>query len=132
MVEVITRGGQSHPAPAAMGAQTMPEHSKDAVPATLPPQPVADTVHLATSEPFTRRSAPRWKAAKTPWRPTAETRELAANLRGKFPAMTQAELARRLGISATRLRQVERAEGPAERAHPINGADMPQRERVSA
>ena len=61
-------------------------------------------------------------------RSEAETRELAANLRTKFPEITQAELARQLGISATRLRQVERAEG----SHPINGNAVPQLEEVSA
>jgi hypothetical protein len=49
-------------------------------------------------------------------RSSAQTRELAAELRAKFPALTQAELARQLGISATRLRQVERTKGAGERS----------------
>jgi hypothetical protein len=58
-----------------------------------------------------------------------------ANVRrtsAKFPTISQAELARRLGISATRLRQVERTERSAERAQPINGSDVPERDKVAA
>jgi hypothetical protein len=78
------------------------------------------------------RPAPRTRAGKPKRRPIAETRERAAHLRAKFPEITQAELARQLGISATRLRQVEQAEASAERSHPINGNAVAQLEEVSA
>jgi ribosome-binding protein aMBF1 (putative translation factor) len=45
-------------------------------------------------------------------RPIEQTRDLIANVRANNPQISQAEVARRLGISATRLRQVERVEVP--------------------
>jgi Protein of unknown function (DUF2637) len=127
VVEVITRGGRGHAAaadPQAAGAQ-------DAAPATrepaTAPEPSPQEVPQRPTKP-----APRTRAGKPKRRPTAETRELAANLRAKFPAITRAELARQLGISATRLRQVERAEGSTELSHPINGSTVPPLKEVSS
>ena len=46
--------------------------------------------------------------------------------------ITLAELARKLGISATRLRQIDRAEPSAEPAQPVNGADVHEIDEDSA
>lgn len=69
----------------------------------------------ATSVPQVRAKRDRTSARRT----AAETRQLAAEVRAANPGATQAEVAALLGISATRLRQVEGAAVPAER---VNGA----------
>ncbi|HKT05070.1 MAG TPA: hypothetical protein VJT31_36605, partial [Rugosimonospora sp.] len=56
---------------------------------------------------------------RSPGRTAEETRALAAQLRTEQPGLTQAELAKLLGISATRLRAVERAA-----AGPVNGTEV--------
>jgi len=56
------------------------------------------------------------KAEGSPRRSAAQTREAAAQLRTERPDISRAEVARLLGISATRLRQVERA---------TNGTEVP-------
>jgi hypothetical protein len=67
-------------------------------------------------------------------RPIAETGELMANLRAKDPSITQAELARQLGISATRLRQIDRQQTSTKQVSaPGEGAQTPdERDVVSA
>jgi DNA-binding XRE family transcriptional regulator len=64
--------------------------------------------------------APKQSTTRTPHRSHAQTRELAAQVRAQHPQITQAELARRLGISATRLRQVDKAEVHPELPLPIS------------
>jgi hypothetical protein len=54
------------------------------------------------------------RAAGPPRRSAEQTRQAAAELRAKDPTITRAEVARLLGISATRLRQVEQ---------PVNGTE---------
>jgi hypothetical protein len=127
VVEVITRDGRGHSATTRVEPAAA-ENATPVVPALhASPEPTRRDVPERPAKPATRT-----RAGKPKRRPIAETRELAANLRTKFPAITQAELARQLGISATRLRQVERAEGPAEPSHPINGNPVRQWEEVSA
>lgn len=126
VVEVITRGGQGR-----SGTADAEPAVPDAAQITPAQQPSPEPARRAVLE-WPTKPEPRTRAGKRKRRPIAETRELAANLRTKFPAITQAELARRLGISATRLRQVERDEGSAERSHPINGNLGAQLEEVAA
>jgi hypothetical protein len=97
VVEVITRGGRG--------------------PSRAPTNDV-EPEGADTEQPV--RRAARSSIGRTPRRSTNETRELAANVRAKFPEITQAELARRLGISATRLRQVERTERAGTPSPPVN------------
>jgi hypothetical protein len=97
VVEVITRGGRG----------PRPVQTKD-----------AESGGSGKEHPVHRTD--RSRIRRTPRRSTNETRELAANLRAKFPEITQAELARRLGISATRLRQVERTERAGAPSPPVN------------
>src|SRR5262249_17798292 len=122
-----TRGGRGYPATAGVE----PAAVQDAAPVTAAPEPTPEPARRDVPERPTK-PAPRTRGGKPKRRPIPETRELAANLGTKFPEITQAELARQLGISATRLRQVERAEASAERSHPINGNAVPQLEEVSA
>ena len=121
VVEVITRGGGRH----SSEAEVTPSRAVTPEPGTAGPS------QLGNLERTISRT-PRKKTGRAIRRPVTETRELAANLRAKFPAITQAELARQLGISATRLRQVERTEGAAEPPQPINNAEVPEASKVSA
>jgi hypothetical protein len=68
--------------------------------------------------------ASRTGAGKFVRRPVERTRELAANLRVEFPGITQVELAQRLGISATRLRQIDRGEPSVDRARAAESSDL--------
>lgn len=61
----------------------------------------------------------------------AQTRELAVQVRAQHPQITQAELARRLGISATRLRQVDKAESSHRTSQLINHRNQTVRSEVS-
>ncbi len=116
VVEVITRaghaGGMTEDAPTAEVAVDVAPASRETA-----------TVHQDEAAVQRETVAPRRRRpAKPIRRPIGETKELAASLRAQFPTMTQAELAQRLGISATRLRQVERAErGAADGQRPVNG-----------
>jgi len=123
VVEVITRGGRGHSAT----ARVEPAAAQDAPAPDPSPEPARRDVPERPTKP-----APRTRAGKPKRRPIAETRELAANLRTQFPEITQAELARQLGISATRLRQVEQAEGSAERSHQTKGNPVRQVEEIPA
>jgi hypothetical protein len=98
VVEVITRGGRIAP----------PSAERNVVPA---PQSMGDAPAPTTSSTLPRER--RRKTQNRVRRPVAQTRELVANLRAQDPAISQAELARQLGISATRLRQVAREEASA-------------------
>ena len=131
VVEVITRGGRGHPARPVTGREAEPEPSWDRALAT-PSQPTGAEPARSGRSQRPAKPTPRKKAAKTPRRPIAETRELAANLRAKFPSITQAELARQLGISATRLRQVEQGETSTERGQSINGSEVLELDDVAA
>jgi hypothetical protein len=131
VVEVITRGGRGsvEPATTDSGATGSPIARPKARPGA--------TTHSAVVQPADAgtalQAAPtvsRRKSTKPVRRPISQTRQLAANLRAEFPTMAQAELARRLGISATRLRQVDRAESSPERAQPIYGADVHESAKV--
>jgi DNA-binding XRE family transcriptional regulator len=119
VVEVITRGARSHPPPAVATPQAPgtgePTEGTAAAPA-VPQARSARSPHHA--KPAARR------------RPLAETRELAAQLRAQHPTITQAELARRLGISPTRLRQVEQ-NAPSGAPAPTNtDPDLPNQSEV--
>jgi len=127
VVEVITRGGRRHVDRALTGPDTNP--------AAPPGTPASSVVELPAGTSAAQRAtsaAPLRKPTKTIRRPISQTRELAANLRAEFPKITQAELAHKLGISATRLHQIDRAEPSAEPAQPVNGADMDELAEVSA
>ncbi len=129
VVEVITRGGRvrmdRNDARTEAGS---PQPGEVASTAPRPQRLTEPTDFEELKRPA--RFASR-KLAKTTRRPLAQTRKLAADLRAKYPTITQAELARQLGISATRLRQVERTEDTAEGARPVNDADLPQPSEVS-
>jgi hypothetical protein len=115
VVEVITCGGR-HPADTGRGE---PERVLEAATAGQP----------ATTEPTgpTHLAGLTKSATRTVRRSTAETRELAAKLRAQHPDISQAALARRLGISATRLRQVDKSE-----VHPeLAGRDATRASEVS-
>jgi DNA-binding XRE family transcriptional regulator len=120
VVEVITRGGPGH---AATGSE---EPSGAAGPPFTPSrvQPARPTQLLAPPAP--KQSATRTR------RSLAQTRELAAQVRAQHPQITQAELARRLGISATRLRQVDKAEVRPELPRPTKHSNETVRSEVSA
>jgi DNA-binding XRE family transcriptional regulator len=120
VVEVITRGGPGH---TATGRQE-------------PPEPAEATVHPVAVQPARpvqplAPPAPKQSATRTR-RSLAQNRELAAQVRAQHPQITQAELARRLGISATRLRQVDKAEVRPELPRPINHSNETVRSEVSA
>jgi hypothetical protein len=133
VVEVITRGGRTHH-PKATTDAAPPPHDLP----TTPAQPIpADPSQTDTGAPPATRATPsKKKAPKPARRPIGETRELAANLRAKFPTITQAELARHLGISATRLRQIDRAAASAEPAAkpagPVSDTDVCELTEASA
>jgi hypothetical protein len=113
VVEVITRGLPAQPtpdsapsissaAPVAGGhqrtrrAQVGPGESSAAPgPGSGPKKRAGGGTGLATAR--TRR-------------PIGQTRELAARVRSQNPQISQAELARQLGISATRVRQIDQGE----------------------
>jgi hypothetical protein len=118
VVEVITRGGRHHGPDRVSSENDDPRGEGMPVPG-----------EGGRSEP-PAAPARRTKVAKPNRRTTAETWDLAAELRAKFPTITQAELARKLGISATRLRQVERAKRAAEAAEPVNSADQAELSEV--
>jgi hypothetical protein len=81
--------------------------------------PVRGAAKARTSGRKKPAAAGAGKGRTSPRRSAEHTRQLAAQLRSEHPEITKAELARLLGISATRLRQVEAAE-----VHPINGAEV--------
>jgi ribosome-binding protein aMBF1 (putative translation factor) len=56
---------------------------------------------------------------------------LAAKVRTQDPQISQAELARQLGVSATRLRQIDRAEVHPELPRPVDRSDPVLRGEVS-
>lgn len=66
--------------------------------------------------------SPRRRKASATRRPVEETRKLVAQLRTELPDASHAEIARRLGISATRLRQVEQRSVPED--GPADGVAM--------
>jgi hypothetical protein len=114
VVEVITRGG-GHVAAGTKESDTAPQTPTNGRPD--PPEPVR-----ATGLQPARRG-PKKSATGGVRRPIAQTRELAAKVRAQNPQISQAELARRLGISATRLRQVDRGEVRTELRDPANSDD---------
>jgi hypothetical protein len=129
VIEVITRGGPGHTSPPAdtareAGSALPPKITPSIGPTSTPAEPAHIRTEARHAKPAARTRSLR--------RPLAQTRELAANLRAKSPGITQAELARQLGISATRLRQVERTEVPRERAAPTDRADARELREVSA
>ena len=87
-----------------------------------PEPPAASAARSAARSPRTpgRRSPNKRtpNGRRSPGRTAEETRVLAAQLRTEQPGLTQAELAKLLGISATRLRAVERAAGPVNGSEP--------------
>jgi hypothetical protein len=95
VVEVITRGGRGQ----------RPETPHTIRSGELEPV-TAEAPRSPNRSPAPRR--PMKSAPGLARRPIAQTRELAAKLRAEDPEISQAEVARRLGISATRLRQVDR------------------------
>jgi Protein of unknown function (DUF2637) len=114
VVEVITRGGQGHAATRSEKLETAQktltsEQPEQPEPAGLPQPPTP--------------SGPKNSGMSRARRSASETRELAAKLRAQHPGVSQAELARRLGISATRLRQVDRAEVRPELPRSINDSN---------
>lgn len=142
VVEVIIRGTPSLPAaddhPHAVSGPTVA--SKSPVPAgrgpdgapTGPGGSAGPDVPSDPSGPRTRKPAsgaggrPSGRAR----RPIEQTRELAAKVRAQNPQISQAELARQLGISATRLRQIDRAEVAPELPPPVDRADPALREEA--
>ena len=114
VVEVITRGGGGH-----MTVGKEPDTGRQA-----PGGGQLDPAEPArpTKEPLTGGGLKK-PATGGVRRPVAQTRELAAKVRAQNPQISQAEVARRLGISATRLRQVDRGEVRAEHRGPVNGSD---------
>jgi hypothetical protein len=84
---------------------------------------LSDSAVAEPSAPARPRTSPRSKPAvrrgrkaeRSPRRTAEQTRAAAAEVRTQRPDVSQAELARLLGISATRLRQVER---------PANGTEL--------
>jgi hypothetical protein len=122
VVEVITCGGRGH-APGPEEPETAQEVPTGAQPTT------AEPAHRPSQPPAPR--GPKKSATSTTRRPITQTRELAAQVRAQNPSISQAELARRLGISATRLRQVDQAEVRTEHAGPINDSDLAPQSEVS-
>src|SRR6266545_1358285 len=92
--------------PAAVMADVRRDLSTGPAEPSAPIEPAAKGRTSGRRKPAAGRGR---KAERSPRRSTQQTRELAAQLRVEHPEITQAELARLLGISATRLRQVERA-----------------------
>jgi Protein of unknown function (DUF2637) len=124
VVEVITRGGRTRPHDVASTSDALVS-SPMAEPTAAPGQHNAEMSTSSASAPGPSAAAPsRRTGAKTVRRPIAETQELAAHFRADHPAITQAELARLLGISATRLRQVERAGQHGRFASRANGPEF--------
>jgi hypothetical protein len=83
--------------------------------------PGAETVKSAAKRTATspRKSTARKgrkRTATSPGRPAEETRRLAAQYRAEQPGISKTELAKLLGITPTRLRQVETA---------VNGTEVP-------
>jgi hypothetical protein len=121
VVEILTTAG-----PAAAPAGEQPPTNDQA-----PPSPVP--VQREPSARKARAQAPHPPEAKKPAaakvrRPVRQTRELAAKVRADNPDLTQAEVARQLGISATRLRQIDQTElrpPPANDHHPTTGEVPP-------
>lgn len=90
----------------------------DEVRAELPStEPVKSDPHRTATSPRKSTGRKRERRAGSSTRRSAdETRELAAQLRVDQPGISKAEVARLLGISTARLRQVEK---------PINGTEVP-------
>jgi hypothetical protein len=109
VVEVITRGAPQHLAAAEHpAADVMNPSTADDVGTDKPIGP--GQLLLAPPKPKTPpRKRTRYQSPRVR-RPIEQTRELAANLRADNPQISQAEVARQLGISATRLRQVDHTE----------------------
>jgi hypothetical protein len=97
--------GSARPVPAYVNGSTPPRATVSA--AVSAP---ARTVVTAAAVPATESNAPRQR------RPIQETADLADEIEAMHPDISQTELARRLGISATRLRAVRREAREARRA----------------
>lgn len=124
-----TTGPAAVPLTAHVAPVVLAEVRRDvtAVPAE-PSAPVATTPKAATSGRRKPSSGRGKKPAPSARRSAEETRQLAAQLRADRPDITWTDLARLLGISATRLRQVEQDGSPAT---PLNGADLLGQAEVS-
>jgi hypothetical protein len=94
VVEATTKRAPSH-----ANGSTPPERSTVARPAVSAP---SRTVVTAPTAKAADSNAPK------PRRPVLETAELAAAIQAMHPEMSEAELAKQLNISATRLRQIRR------------------------
>jgi hypothetical protein len=102
-------------APAQVPAAVVAEVRRE-----LTAAPVSEpAARLSTRTPPRKTTGKRGKGKRSPGRSAEETRALAAQLRTRQPGITQAEIAKLLGISPTRLRTVERAA-----AGPVNGTDL--------
>jgi hypothetical protein len=97
--------GSVRPVPAYVNGSTPPRATVSA--AVSAP---ARTMVTAAAVPATESNAPRQR------RPIQETADLADEIEAMHPDISQTELARRLGISATRLRAVRREAREARRA----------------
>jgi hypothetical protein len=97
--------GSARPVPAYVNGSTPPRATVSA--AVSAP---ARTMVTAAAVPATESNAPKQR------RPIQETADLADEIEAMHPDISQTELARRLGISATRLRAVRREAREARRA----------------
>jgi hypothetical protein len=111
--------------PATAPASEQPPTNDQAPPSPVPVQREPSAREARTPAP-PRAEAKKPDAAKVR-RPVGETRELAAKIRADNPDLTQAEVARRLGISATRLRQIDQTElrPPPTRNHHPEAGEVP-------
>jgi hypothetical protein len=107
VVEILTTASPVRPAEPAITADERPIHD----PAPRTPVPAQRDPNLrAARTPAPPRAEPKKPEAAKVRRPAGATRELAAKVRADNPHLTQAEVARELGISATRLRQIDQSE----------------------
>jgi hypothetical protein len=98
--------GAARPVPAYVNGSTPPRASVSAAVSA----PARTVLTAPTSRAAAESNAPRQR------RPIQETADLADEIEAMHPEISQTELARRLGISATRLRAVRREAREARRA----------------
>lgn len=77
-----------------------------------------------------KAAAPTKEAAPKPRRPVTETVALAAQIEAERPDLTEADIARELGITTARLRAVRRKARDMEQAHGLEQAHEPEPEQT--
>jgi hypothetical protein len=134
VVEVIIRGAPSQPTAddqrATSAERPVSAGRRPKATPSGPGEPADPDGPSPAREPRPGRPASRTVGGQRRGRtrrPIEQTRELAAKVRAQNPQISQAELARRLGISATRLRQVDQTEVHPELPPQIATGDLARR-----